>query len=408
MQLAGVARTGFQRGMAEVVASRLVAGAPRRLSLAANALNSRATPQSSLTSSQLAMMTTTVVAPRFPSSRCFHSTTRSPTLRDAAITTEAVDTPATVPIPKANEERKIVTRSQSPPPGLKDLKMGFVGWGAMAQAMSLGVLRKGLTSSKQMMVIDLEPKIMEEAEKEGLQTAHEIKGLVEWADIVVVAVKPQVIENVMPVVAPHWSQEKLLVSICAGVTIDTYLRGLPKYAEDAKVVRVMPNTSLLVGESATAFAGSDSCAEWELDLVHGMFGAIGGATHRVPEYLLNAVTGLSGSGPAYVYMLIQALSDAGVHGGLPRAVALSLATQTVIGAAKMVQETGQHPAVLKEAVTSPAGTTIAGVRVLERMGFNGAVIEAVEGARLRSEELSKTPDFLYQEKRVKGGSLETP
>merc|ERR1719473_993491 len=112
-----------------------------------------------------------------------------------------------------------------------------------------------------------------------------------------------------------------------------------------------------------------------------MFAAVGQATHRVPEHLLNAVTGLSGSGPAYVYMLINALSDAGVHGGLPRSVALSLATQTVLGAAKMVQESGQHPAVLKESVTSPAGTTIAGVRVLERHGFSSALIEAVEAAR---------------------------
>merc|ERR1719473_575113 len=139
-----------------------------------------------------------------------------------------------------------------------------------------------------------------------------------------------------------------------------------------------------------------------------MFAAVGQATHHVPEYLLNAVTGLSGSGPAYVYMLIQALSDAGVHGGLPRNVSLSLATQMVIGAAKMVQETGQHPAVLKESVTSPAGTTIAGVRVLERMGFNGSVIEAVESARLRSEELSQTPDFLFKKKDSGVGSLDAP
>merc|ERR1719240_160003 len=157
----------------------------------------------------------------------------------------------------------------------------------------------------------------------------------------------------------------------------------------------MPNTPCLVAEAATAYANSPSCEEWETDLVHGIFAAVGRATHHVPEYLLNAVTGLSGSGPAYVYMLIQALSDAGVHGGLPRNVALSLATQTVIGAAKMVQQTEIHPALLKEAVTSPAGTTIAGVRVLERMNFSSSVIEAIDAARLRSEALSRTPDFLH-------------
>lgn len=281
------------------------------------------------------------------------------------------------------------------PKELRDLKLGFLGWGAMAQAMSLGVLRKELTTPQSIMATDIVPEIVEVASKEGLQTAKTCQEVVEWADIVVMAVKPQVVEDVLSNIHPDWTSQKLMVSICAGTTIDTYLGGL---GYKTKVVRVMPNSSCLIGEAATAYAGSQAVSEWELDLVHSMFEAVGGATHRVPEHLLNAVTGLSGSGPAYVYMMINALSDAGVHGGLPRSVALSLAAQTVLGAAKMVQESGQHPMVLKEAVTSPAGTTIAGVRTLEKMGFNTAVIEAVEAARMRSEQLSRKPDFLYEMK----------
>jgi len=277
------------------------------------------------------------------------------------------------------------------PQELHDLKLGFIGWGAMAQAVSLGILRKDLTSPENVMATDVVPQMMEAAVREGLRTATSARELVEWADIVVVAVKPQGVGSVLKDIGPLWKPNQILVSICAGVTIDTYVKGLASccaIGEQAKVVRVMPNTPCLVGEAATAYAGSKSCLEWELELVNGMFAAVGVA-HRVPEHLLDTVTGLSGSGPAYIYMLIQALSDAGVHGGLPRSVSLSLATQTVLGASKMVQESGQHPAVLKEAVTSPGGTTIAGVAVLERLGFSGTVMQAVDAARKRSEELSK-------------------
>lgn len=297
-----------------------------------------------------------------------------------ATSEESVDVPTS--IPKGDRKRMAMTS----PKELMELKLGFIGWGAMAQAVSLGILRKDLTNPENIMVTDVVPAMMEAAKREGLRTAKTVREIIEWADVVVVAVKPQGVGAVLNDVAPLWTSKKILVSICAGVTIETYLKRL---GETAKVVRVMPNTPCLVGEAATAYAGSRSCIEWELDLVNGMFGAVGVA-HRVPENLLDTVTGLSGSGPAYIYMLIQAMSDAGVQGGLPRAVALSLATQTVLGAAKMVDETGQHPAVLKEAVTSPAGTTIAGVAVLEKLGFSGIVIQAVEAARKRSEELSKS------------------
>eukprot|EP00928_Gymnodinium_smaydae_P047993 TRINITY_DN32042_c0_g1_i1.p1 TRINITY_DN32042_c0_g1~~TRINITY_DN32042_c0_g1_i1.p1 ORF type:complete len:420 (-),score=134.14 TRINITY_DN32042_c0_g1_i1:180-1439(-) len=268
------------------------------------------------------------------------------------------------------------------PKQLKELKLGFIGFGAMAQAVSFGLVGKNLADPSMVMATDAMSVVLEKAQKEGIATSMCNKELVEWADVVVMAVKPQVVDSVMAQIGPIWKEEKVLVSICAGVTIDTYLAGLGR---DAKVVRVMPNTPCLIGEAATAYAGSATCGEWELGIVRDMFEAVGEA-HKVPESLLNAVTGLSGSGPAYVYMMVQALSDAGVHGGLPRDVATSLAVQTVIGSAKMVQESGKHPAVLKEAVTSPAGTTIAGVRTLEKMGFNAAVIEAVDAARIAGED----------------------
>jgi len=313
---------------------------------------------------------------------CVHTSRSS-----LATATEASDLPY---IPGRKPQR--VKRE---PKQLSELNVGFVGWGAMAQAVSLGMLRSGLTDPSRMAAFDVVPEIIEAAQSEGLAIKSSNQELVKWSDVVVVAVKPQVIGKVLRDMSDVWADNKLLVSICAGVTTDTYVRGLER-SVTPKVVRVMPNTPCLVAEAASAYAGNKACQEWELDLVHDIFDAVGNATHRVPEYLLNTVTAVSGSGPAYVYMLINALSDAGVHGGLPRSVALSLATQTVLGSAKMVQQSGQHPMVLKEAVTSPAGTTIAAVRALENRGFNGAIIEAVETARVRAEELSEEPDFLFR------------
>eukprot|EP00930_Biecheleria_cincta_P013755 TRINITY_DN12110_c0_g1_i1.p1 TRINITY_DN12110_c0_g1~~TRINITY_DN12110_c0_g1_i1.p1 ORF type:complete len:380 (-),score=76.51 TRINITY_DN12110_c0_g1_i1:177-1241(-) len=267
---------------------------------------------------------------------------------------------------------------------LKDVRIGFIGWGSMAQAISLGLLREDATAPEKIMVSGRREEVLDKARKEGMDASTSNRSVAEWADIVVVAVKPQMLDSVMPDIAAAWHKDKLLVSVCAGVSIDTFLQ---KLGENAKVVRTMPNTPCMIGEAATAYSGSSQCEDWELQLVDDLFSAVG-KVHQVPEHLMNAVTGVSGSGPAYIYMLIQALSDAGVHSGLPRDVSLSLATQTVVGAAKMVQ-TGTHPALLKESVTSPGGTTIAGVKALEMGGFNATVMQAVHAAKTRSEELSQ-------------------
>jgi pyrroline-5-carboxylate reductase len=189
----------------------------------------------------------------------------------------------------------------------------------------------------------------------------------------------------MQSVDPSNWEGKLVVSIAAGITIDTLKSVLPA---SARVVRIMPNTPCLVGESASAIAVSQEATPEDQKVVESLFKTVG-MTIAVEESYLDAVTGLSGSGPAYVFLTIEALSDGGVRAGLPRPVATKLAAQTVMGAAKMVLETGRHPGELKDMVTSPAGTTISGVHALEDHGIRAAFIDAVHKATLRSKELSK-------------------
>jgi pyrroline-5-carboxylate reductase len=177
----------------------------------------------------------------------------------------------------------------------------------------------------------------------------------------------------------------LIISIAAGITLQALAEGL---GATVRLVRVMPNTPCLVGASATGYSPGTTATPEDVEVVGKLFGAVGKA-FRVSEPLLDAVTGLSGSGPAYVYTLIEAMADGGVRCGLPRDVSLALAAQTVLGAAKMILETGQHPAILKDAVTSPGGTTIAGLQVLERAAFRAAAIDAVEAAAKRAQELGK-------------------
>eukprot|EP00389_Voromonas_pontica_P005443 GDKH01008141.1.p1 GENE.GDKH01008141.1~~GDKH01008141.1.p1 ORF type:complete len:280 (-),score=47.54 GDKH01008141.1:57-782(-) len=219
----------------------------------------------------------------------------------------------------------------------------------------------------------------------GFKTTFNNMEVVEFADYIFLAVKPQVVPDILKELKGRFNTNKVLISICAGVTIETITNAL---GSEAKVVRVMPNTPALYGVGASAMCASSGCLPEEIEVARTLMSACG-TCHVVNEKLMDAVTGLSGSGPAYVYMFIEALSDAGVKGGLPRDVATGLAVQTVLGAATMVKESGLHPAVLKEQVTSPGGTTIHGVAALEDNGFRKAVIAGVDAARIRSEELGK-------------------
>jgi pyrroline-5-carboxylate reductase len=266
------------------------------------------------------------------------------------------------------------------------LAVGFLGAGQMATALAAAWAKAGLLDTDRSRAADPFPDAREKFHKAtGITTVEANHQVISACDVLVLAVKPQVMSAVLAEVKPAIRPSHLVVSIAAGVTLKTLADGL---GEATRLVRVMPNTPCLVGASATGFSPGTTATPDDAALVERLFAAVGVA-YRLPEHLLDAVTGLSGSGPAFVYLFIEALADGGVKCGLPRNVAQSLAAQTVLGAAQMVLETGQHPGALKDAVASPGGTTIAGLHALEQAAFRAAAINAVEAATRRAEELGK-------------------
>lgn len=236
---------------------------------------------------------------------------------------------------------------------------------------------------------DLTDRSLEAARNKGIfATKSNIEVCERAKDVIVVAVKPDVVVTVCKdIVSVEQTAGALIISVAAGVTIETLELNLP----GRRVVRVMPNTACTVGQSASGFALGNLSTDEDREIVKSIFGSCGIA-HEMKEFLLNAVTGLSGSGPAYVFQFIEALADGGVRVGLPRDVALQLAAQTVKGAAEMVLASGTHPGELKDRVCSPGGTTIAGVDELERGGFRSATIQAVKAATKRSMQLGGIPE----------------
>jgi pyrroline-5-carboxylate reductase len=269
------------------------------------------------------------------------------------------------------------------------LAVGFLGAGQMATALAAGWAKAGLLDVGKSRAADPYPDArLKFQAATGVKAVAANSDVPDACDVLILAVKPQVLAAVLAELRPALSASHLVVSIAAGVTLKTLADGL---GETVRLVRVMPNTPCLVGASASAYAPGATATADDVELVGKLFGAVGKA-FRVPEPLLDAVTGLSGSGPAFVYVFIEALADGGVKCGLPRDIAQALAAQTVLGAAKMVLETGQHPGALKDAVASPGGTTIAGLHALERAAFRAAAIDAVEAATKRSQELGKKQD----------------
>jgi pyrroline-5-carboxylate reductase len=219
----------------------------------------------------------------------------------------------------------------------------------------------------------------------GAKTTPSNAAVAKFADVLVLAVKPDQVLGVLSDIREHFTSDHLLISIAAGVPLAKLEGGL---GAGARLIRVMPNTPALVGMSATAFALGKSARPEDGALAQKLFSAVGIA-FQVKEALLDAVTGLSGSGPAYVYLFIEGLSDGGVAAGLPRDVATRLAAQTVLGSAKMVLETGLHPGALKDMVTSPGGTTIEGLHELEKGTLRGTLISAVRAATEKSRKLGQ-------------------
>jgi pyrroline-5-carboxylate reductase len=256
----------------------------------------------------------------------------------------------------------------------------------MAGALISGLLRSKSVEAAQIRASDPRAERLTELRNEhGITTHAENAELVAWADVVVLAVKPQTAPKVLEECAAAFGRGHLIVSIAAGVPIRAIEA---RVGESMRIVRAMPNTPAIVQAGATAVSPSASATAADLDVARALFDAVG-KTVALDESHLDAVTGLSGSGPAYVMLFIEAMADGGVRMGLPRDVALTLATQVVYGSAKLLLDTGEHPARMREMVTSPAGTTIAGLTALEARAVRGAVMEAVEKATLRSTELGK-------------------
>ncbi len=266
----------------------------------------------------------------------------------------------------------------------KPLTIGFVGAGQMATALAKGFLAAGTLSPASIVARDVVPAAGERfVEVTGGRLVSSTRDVAQESNVIFLAVKPQQMEAALADLQDVIRPDHLIVSIAAGVSLKTMAAGL---SQDTRLIRVMPNTPCLVGSGASAFSRGANATNDDAALVQKLLSNVGLAV-EVPEKLLDAVTGLSGSGPAYVYQIIEALSDGGVRMGLPRDTATKLAAQTVLGAAQMVLTTGQHPGPLKDAVTSPGGTTIAGLHELERGGLRGILMDAVEAATERAREL---------------------
>ncbi|KAK9922269.1 hypothetical protein M0R45_030742 [Rubus argutus] len=270
-------------------------------------------------------------------------------------------------------------------------KLGFIGAGKMAESIARGVVRSGILPPNRIATSHSNPIRCQAFESFGVHILPRNDDVVEESDVVISLSNLKsvchfsfsTLKDVVLQLRPLLSRKKLLVSIAAGVK----LKDLQDWAGHSRFIRVMPNTPSAVGVAASVLSLGGAATEQDGDLIAGLFGSVG-KIWKADEKLFDAITGLSGSGPAYIYLAIEALADGGVAAGLPRELALGLASQTVLGAASMATSSGKHPGQLKDDVTSPGGTTIAGIHELEKGGFRGILMNAVVAAARRSRELS--------------------
>jgi pyrroline-5-carboxylate reductase len=270
---------------------------------------------------------------------------------------------------------------------LKQQTIGFIGAGNMGQALIGGLIDNQVADPGRIVCSDANPsQVARLAERFGIRGLSDNRSVVQQADLVIYAVKPQILPRVIQEIAPELSTDKVIISIAAGVPIATMESLMP---EGVRLVRAMPNVCVTVREGMTALVPGSCARDADLDLAQTVFAAVGRTVRLQDEALMDAVTGLSGSGPAYAFLIIEALADGGVRMGLPRSESLLLAAQTVLGAAKLLVQSDRHPAQLKDMVTSPGGTTIAGLNALEKGAVRHALMQAVADATQRSIELGR-------------------
>ncbi|MCD4703218.1 MAG: pyrroline-5-carboxylate reductase [Methanosarcinaceae archaeon] len=267
---------------------------------------------------------------------------------------------------------------------LDNKKLGFIGTGKMGESLIRGLVDAKAIDGSNIYASDVYEVTLNILHQElGINISTENRDVIANSDVIILAVKPQILKNVLRSIREHVTNDKLIISIAAGVNIGTIENELN---EGTRVVRIMPNIAATVAEAASAVSPGNNASVDDAEVALEIFGNLGTAT-LVAEHLMDAVTGLSGSGPAYIFLIIEAMADGAVYEGLDRQSALTLAAQTVLGAAKMVLETKKHPGILKDMVTSPAGTTIRGVHTLEESGVRSAFMNAVIESSKRSKEL---------------------
>ncbi|HCY87662.1 MAG TPA: pyrroline-5-carboxylate reductase [Desulfobacteraceae bacterium] len=279
---------------------------------------------------------------------------------------------------------------------LTNKKIGFIGSGNMGEALVSGLVLSKASEPENIICSDIDKTLLATlSEKYGVQTTTSNIEVVETADIIVYATKPQILGLVLKETAPALDKSKLVISIAAGVPLAAIAAGLQK---ELRLIRVMPNICAFVRESATAIAAGEYVQEGDVEFARAIFDSVGETVFIQENVLMDAFTGLSGSGPAYIFTIVDAMADAGVKMGLSRKDSLFLSTQTVLGAAKLLLESGEHPGQLKDRVASPGGTAIAGIHTLEQGGLRTTLINAVESATNRSKELGEmmVKDFIAQ------------
>lgn len=270
---------------------------------------------------------------------------------------------------------------------LKDKRLCFLGCGNMGEALVSGLVLSGASRPEAIVCTDVREERLEELRtRYGVQTTTDNLEAVRASEVVIYAVKPQLMAEVLKETAELLDMSKLVISIAAGVQLRAIESLLQK---ELRLIRVMPNIAASVKESATALSAGKHARREDVELAMSIFNSVGKTVFLRENYLMDAITGLSGSGPAYIFIIVDALADAGVKMGLSRKDAQYLAAQTVLGSAKMLMETREHPGQLKDRVTSPGGTAIAGIHTLEKGGLRTTLINAVEAATLRSKELGE-------------------